>query len=209
MSYTGRMVAKYVNASVNPDNYQLVDFDFDSSTLTEKELAAQILAYGNLLGSVGVIATQTQCIDITSRPSGSAGATSVPFPTAEYVALHALLATVGTYTSYTQFIGGGALAPLGTSVSVSERTAFPGRSGRGRHFLPYCGVSAVAADGSVDATAIFDIESFYNALFLGSLVGGPVATKAVVRPNNTLSGGHLIVSCKAQPIFSNLESRRR
>lgn len=209
MAYTGRMTAKYVNASVNTDNYQMMDFDFDGATQTEKELAAVILAYGNLLGSQGIIAVNTSCVEIMSRPSGSAGATAVPFPTAEYVALHGLLTTVGTYTTYTQIIGGGALCPLGTSVSVSERTAFPGRSGRGRHFLPFCGVSAVAGDGSVDSAAIFDIEGDYNSLFLGSLVGGPPATKAVVRPNNVLTGGHLITTVKAQPVFSNLESRRR
>jgi hypothetical protein len=209
VSYVGKMTARYENANVNPLNYQLIDFDFDGTTLTAAELAARILAFGNVLGANGVIAGSTTCAEIISRPVGSAGGTHVPFPTAEYVALHALYATVGTYTAYTQTIGGGVLCPLGTSVSLSKLTATPGKTGRGRYFLPFCGVSMVATDGSVDAFGRSIIEQEFHILFIGD--GSPALTTAtpVVRASNTLSGGHPVTNCKAQPVFSNLESRRR
>lgn len=213
-------VVKFQNANVDAGNYQICDVHTnDGATTLSPDRLAQIIAY---FATTNVAAVNTSIVGVSARFNGAAGYTPLPFPTTEYAAVVAAatgdsVAVNPMATGYASNIGltGSVLAPLGTSISVSERTATAGPTGRGRHFLPFIRSSAATAGGSVVAADGTEIELLYNYFLRGILGGVPFAASPPVAdlfPVVTNSAGtpvHGITSVKAQPIFSNLESRRR
>lgn len=203
MAYHGRLVMKFTNDAVNALNYQLVDFDFNNTVGDVNTAAASCLAYMYLNAAAEVLATNTRIVGIDSRPVSTSGSTPVPFPVAAYAALVVIDPRLPPASTYVGTIGVGALCPLGTSISVSEVTAHAGPTGRGRHFLPFISRNSVNAGGQVAAAVLGEIDSYYE----DHIMGGLLAT-----PNNpvvTGVGSFSIIAPRAQPVYSNLESRRR
>lgn len=215
-----KFIVKFTNDAVDPSNFQLVNVDVRMVGKTVNEAAAQILCYFATVG-FATAGGVTKINDLLYRPFGAPGAISIAFPTAEYNAVLAAATTdgqspAGMPVAYaTQISAAGALCPLGTSISVSEVTAFPGPRGRGRHFLPFIGVNTVDGQGRVLPAVLATIKQRYEYFLLGvDNPGGLIATlpvtslEPVVQPSSGLTT-NAIVAVKPQPVFSNLESRRR
>ncbi|HEV8177034.1 MAG TPA: hypothetical protein VGP44_05035 [Gemmatimonadales bacterium] len=210
-------IVKFQNDNVDATNYQIVDFDIDYTIVgvpqSSNEQVAEILAYFGALS--GGFATGTRLVEVGWRGPGSAGATPWPFPLTEYNAIRADPDAgpwaLPAWTAYGTAMGSGNLAPLGTSISVSERTAQVGRTGRGRHFLPFTSANTVSAGGTVGTGRLALIDDAYATFLLGAGTTPLAATPApgVVVSNRAKTTAYAITTVKAQPVFSNLESRRR
>lgn len=210
-------VVRFSNSAVDANNFQLVDFDFSSAqAATVPETLARIEAYIQYVASVNIIATGTQIESIAYRAAGDPGGIDQPFPTAAYASLRTAAAADGVTIpivsdGYGTVFGGDALAPLGTSVSVSERTETVGPTGRGRHFLPFISRAAVAGGGYLSPTEVINVKAAYDWFLLpisGTYVSNGGDTIPVVT-NRLQTTQFPIVLVKAQAVFSNLESRRR
>lgn len=206
-----RYTLKCRNTQVSPENYQLVGFTMNNGK-TNAINAARCLAY---ISTVGFITTAqgTSVESCNVRVAAAAGGFDIPFPRSEYDAAIASLNAAGAFPRVAMDYGTeigfetSVLAPLGTSVSVSEITATVGPTGRGRHFLPYVGAASVFTNGRLQAAAAALIRLKYIACFFDpTVLENPMIT--VVTPQN-LTAPKLITEVKAQQIFSNLESRRR
>lgn len=212
------LLVKFTNSNVDATNYQLCDVHVDSATaINALQMYAQIIAYFAAVS--GGMGSGTRIAGLSERPSGTPGFTPLAFPTAAYAATVAAAASDGITvpamaSGYATSLGSGVLAPLGTSISVSERTATPGPTGRGRHFLPFVSQGIISAGGTVGTGHLAIIEDCANEFFLGVDPSGGAATAPIVSmdPVITNSGGliiHAITLYRPQPVFSNLESRRR
>lgn len=215
-----RYVFRFENTASNTQNYQIVDADITNATGTGAAQLAQMCCY---FASVGyqTAGGQMKLTEVTARTTGSPGAVPQVFPTAAYAAVLAAGVTDGVSLAgmasgfATQISAAGTLCPLGTSISVTEKSATVGRTGRGRHFLPFIGVNTVQTDGTVKSTVREAVKEFYNYLFLAVKPGaGGVATAPIINLGPVVTNrfgliGHAVVEVKAQPVFSNLESRRR
>lgn len=215
-----KYVFKFENTAVASSNYQIVDVDVNPAGGTVRQNHAQILAYFSTVGFT-TMGGVTRIAEVLYRPLGAAGAVALVFPTAEFAAVIAAatadgIGPAGMPTGYgSQISAAGNLAPLGTSISVSELTATVGRTGRGRHFLPFVGVNTMTGGGGLVAAQIDRIREAY-LYFLQGIVSSTLApaTSPVLNlsPLVTNAAGtpiHLITTVKPQPIFSNLASRRR
>lgn len=214
MANADRMTITLVNTDVGPANTAQVGFSAAAVGWSAQKLA-QVLGYFGALGSAGMIAVHTAVQAADQRAFGSAGNVPQAFPAAEYADLVTAASAVGismpSMTDYGDTFGVGNLAPLGTSISVSEVTATPGRSGRGRHFVPFVSRNAVDTDGSYGngVTHLDLINFFFEATNPdGSNNPDLEALLLVVAPASGV-GTKLIIQFKPQPVFSNLESRRR
>lgn len=212
-----RFLVKFANSAVQANNYQLVDFDFGSlNTSTNAENAAAILGY---FAQAGTCAGGTTIESISIRPPAAPGYTALPYPAAAYTAANGAAVTDG-FTSqpgtgaWPFALGSGALCPLGTSISVTEFTTFAGPQGRGRHFLPFISSAVVAAGGTLSTLYQTAIRNAYNEFLFGVDPTGFAATAPnqnmdVVVTNALATSEHQIITITPQPVFSNLESRRR
>lgn len=215
-----KYVLKFTNDLTPPTNYQLVDVDVLAPSGTVAQNLAQILCYFSTIGFT-VMGGTTRLVEANYRLQGSAGATSLPFPTTEFAAVLAAATTDGISpggmaTGFaSQISGAGNLSPLGTSISVSEITATVGRTGRGRHFLPFVGVNNLTTGGQVSTSVINRIREawiyFLTGLIPSSLTPAtaPVVNLDPIVTNATGSPTRLITLVRPQPIYSNLETRRR
>lgn len=210
-----KLSVKFTNTAVAQANYQMCDVDVQHAWIgSESLIVAQVLAYFAAVS--GNMAAGTKITECLVREIGSAGAYPFPFPVADYTAVKDAALTDGItvpgMAAYGTTIGSGALCPLGTSISVSELTAFPGRSGRGRHFLPFASAGVVSAGGELGTGQPPIIIDCYNELIRGFEPGGGLATSPILTLNPAVTNGvtsHTITHVKPQPVFSNLESRRR
>lgn len=216
---SSRFVVQFSNSNVSSGNTQLLDFDTDPFGViglrysTVPEITASILVYlATLSGGFGA---GTKVDQVLYRAAGSPGSVPVPFPGPEFVAIAAAATTAGytvpAWTTYNTSSGSGVLAPLGTSISVSELTATVGRTGRGRHFLPFVTQGVISAGGTVGTGTIALTESAALDILMGQASGTVPALIGIpwvlVGPASPASKE--ITNVKCQPIFSNLESRRR
>lgn len=215
-----KFIVKFTNDAVDPSNFQLVDMDVRMVGKTVNEAAAQILCYFATVG-FATAGGVTKIADLLYRPFGSPGAISLAFPTTEYNAVLAAATSdgqspAGMASGYaTQVSAAGSLTPLGTSISVSEVTGTAGPRGRGRHFLPFIGANTVDGQGRVLAAVLATIKQKYEYFILGldnpgGLIPAPPVSdlQPVVQPASGLTTNAIIL-VKPQPVFSNLESRRR
>jgi hypothetical protein len=214
MPFTGKITAQFEHDLIGPANQALVGFNFN--TISSKEqCAAAILGY--IGGNTGLFAAGTKLVGLQVRAAGAAGSTQMPFPSVEYLALQSINPGVfAVWGGYGAVPGaGGALCPLGTSVSVTENTLTVGPRGRGRHYLPYIQAAIVASNGGVTNGAQSGIRNAYEKAFgfvdIGTGVHAPTVNPAVTRSPVPIGPNpyYDIVNVKVQPVFSNLRSRRR
>lgn len=203
-----RYILSLTNDAVDPSNPQQFSFVMDN-VFTDADNAARCLAYWS--NQSNTCAANTRVTGVTVRAAGSAGATDIPFPVTEFADLKTLGDANGfgltTQSAYGLALGTGSLCPLGTSVSVSERTATVGPTGRGRHFWPFIQEGIVTGGGRLAAATITSLTDSYNYWFLAADTL-PNAANTGVSPGD-LATIATITSVKPQPVFSNLESRRR
>jgi hypothetical protein len=179
-------------------------------TLGADVAAAGMIAYvvkarGAFLAS-GTLITRVQW-----REHGTGGFIDVPFPDALYndmVDVDSDLVHMHDYADTVLGASGG-LAPVGTSVCVTEYSAGFGRRSRGRHFLPFVNKAKVDGNGLFAAEDIALVEAAYNSYIL-NLDDDPVHPSLLpVILSATLTTQTVITHVKAQPVLSNLRSRRR
>lgn len=208
----------FTNSNIDPSNYQIVDFDIDEAAAGsyftgESELAAILIYLTVVSGGFGA---GTFINRVQYRAAGSPGYVPRLFPTTEYAAVRTDVISAGysvpaMASGYATSLGSGILAPLGTSISVSELTATVGRTGRGRHFLPFVSQGVISAGGTVGTGHIALVEGAFLDILLGEAVGTVpgLLGDAVCISGPASPAAKLITGVKCQPIFSNLESRRR
>lgn len=204
-------VVKFTNDSVNPLNFQLCDMDLDGTLSPLPPVAtAQILAY--FAGqSLETAAASLRIVSVTLTPAGTNLGTLVPFPVAEYAAIRAAFGSLPAMAAYGVAIGraGESLAPLGTSIVVTERTATGGPGGRGRHFLPFISENLIGGDGYVASTAIAPVEANYGRFIQDSTGSAALVDLHPILVNAAQTTQKNITTVSCQPVFSNLRSRRR
>jgi hypothetical protein len=213
-----RFVLRFENDNVEATNYQEFGLELGANidTIGLANVAAQIIGYATI-ACRWVSDQSTKLTGIQYRATLATVSVPVPFPTTEYAALYAANTAawpkmVGI-TGYGQALGetGNALSPLGTSIVHTEYTATGGPSGRGRHYLPFVGKFSVTGGGTVEPTHRTGIEEAYNAFIRDGVTpnaAGCVDLQPVVE-NAARTTVKAITSTKVQPVFSNLESRRR
>ena len=206
-----RITISLVNTNESVSNNALVSFVLTGSVPYQQQ-AALCAAYLSAAGG-HCMAQSTSIRGINVRAAGSAGGLAIPFPRDAYDILQPELVAAGVpavadldYGDEIGFIGG-FLAPVGTSVCVSERTATLGRTGIGRHFLPFTTSASVTSGGELASSTITNLTDDYEGTFLNSDITGYPYGPAVA-PSN-LSTTHLITAVIPQPVLSNLRSRRR
>lgn len=199
-----RYTLKMTNTTIGGGNPAYVGFTFNNSKSDAENAAAAFLYVAS--ASAQMMAAGSAVESISMRAAGSLGALELPFPISELADLQAALAgpnvSSTVYTSYGVTLGGGNLAAVGTSACISERTATLGRTGIGRHFLPFVTSAAISAAGLFASSNANNVELSYEAVFFdGGFV--PVVTPAA------LTAPKPVVTVIANEILSNLRTRRR
>lgn len=182
-----------------------------ASTQPNFQVAAQLIAY--VVATKNAFLNTGTLIDrLQFRASGTGGFIDFEFPTDTYADLVDLNpGNLVAMEGYGEVVIGasGGLAPVGTSVCVTEYTAQFGRSARGRHFLPFVNKARVDNTGQLTPESRTTIEQGYEDYILtGSEDLGSQPLRPVVQ-----NAGHStikpITHVKAQGVLSNLRSRRR
>lgn len=199
-----RYTVEVQNSVVGTSNPCYVGFTFDNANTAAQNAAAAILYVAS--AAPQMMAANSYINGVSERIAGSAGSSPVPFPTAAFAALQTALAgpnvSATAMTAYGAALGGGALTPIGTSVCVAEQTATVGRTGQGRHYLPFVTALAVDAAGAFTGANATNVALSYAAIFF---TGG---FNAVVCPQN-LTSPKPVTIVVARGTLSNLETRRR
>lgn len=218
MGVSDRYTVLLTNDNVNELNFAEFGIELqDGNGATEIEQAVQIIAYTAVVGAE-VMADGTRIAGLKFKLAGTNTSVEVPFPTTAYGVFQA--ANVANYpgmvamSAWGEVIGdsGAGLAPLGTSVVVTEYSTTGGPAGRGRHYLPFIGGTCITPGGYLDPTIRATIELAYNNLIrdvgLSPAAVGAVDLLPQIEQSNGLAS-KAVVAVKAQPVFSNLKSRRR
>jgi hypothetical protein len=216
--------ARVTSAITGPLNPAYIDFGFAAAgTFTEAELVARVVSYvGYALYQTGTSDTVLEGVRWIDRPGP--GFHETDYPAAEVDAIHSTFVGVGTSTdglpfSFTDWgfgIGAGAaLGPSGRgdSVCVNTKSTTGGRSGQGKHFLPYTGKQTVDSSGLIGSSYRAGVAGAYNALFLGvdwpaSTVGIDPVDVAVISKKGA-GAAYPISSCVVSQIPSRLRSRTK
>lgn len=213
MAIFDRCVLTFTNTNVEATNYQQFGIEFSSPALGDyQKVFAQIIAYAAAAGVT--MASGTSIENLKWIGAGTNVGIFVPFPVAEYADLVA--DSGGSIVAMSAYgvdlvAPGFELCPLGTSIVVSEYTAIGGPAGRGRHFLPFTSTQNLTAGGLVDLATRTLVTEAYSDLILNP-AGGSYSTAIAVNPvvgNSAGTTETAITNVKVQPVFSNLESRRR
>lgn len=192
------------NATIGSQNQAVLGFTFNNSETDANNAAAAILYIAS--ASAQMMAGGSSVVGVSMRAAGSLGALELPFPDPEYSDLQTALAgphvSTTTMTDYGVSIGGGSLAAVGTSVCVTERTATLGRTGIGRHFLPFVTSACITAAGLFNSTNAANVAASYHDVFAD---GG---FDPCVCPAN-LTAPKPVTLVQPLAILSNLRTRRR
>lgn len=218
MAIADRWTIKLTNDNVNEINYAEFGIELSAaSPATPTQQWSQIVAY--VLGVASqCCAAGTRIREMSYRPSTSTVSSPFPWDAVTYNALAS--ANVANYpwlvamSDYGADIGdsGTGLSPLGTSVVVTEYSATGGPSGRGRHYIPFINGNCITAGGYLGTAIRTTIELCYSNFIMDkALSPAPTGTGDLfpVVENAAGTTAKPIVTVKAQPVFSNLKSRRR
>ncbi len=211
MSIADRYIVRFANSNVNSLNFQLCDVDIQGNGTTAPAVAtAQIIAYFAGQGAESM-AVGTSITSVTYIASSTNLGVVQPFPDSQYDAIQTEFSSLPAMSAYGVDIGRstGALAPLGTSIVMTERTADGGPSGRGRHYLPFISEELVNAQGQVVGSAITALEANYKRFILDGFAGTSLVNLNPRVVNAAGDTSRAITTAQAQPVFSNLASRRR
>lgn len=192
-----------------PDNPAIIGFDFGGSIDTGEALASMIgYLYASQTLSAGVSMTGASMV------TDDGPAVGMDFPATELVALtggNGLGSTWGAVD-----FGAGAMAPVGTSILVTERTDIGGRH-NGRCYLPWPATACFGSNGYVLASTIAQARGAYEALFLGATANGvlpsgwtPFTVPPAIRTKiGTEVSAQPVRTVSVSPIPATLSSRKR
>lgn len=218
MGVAQRWIVLTTNDNVNEINFAEFGIELqDGNAVSNEQTAVQIIAYTAVVGAE-VMADGTRLAGLKLREAGENVSIDYPFPVDAYDTFQT--ANVANYpgmvamAAYGEVIGdpGAGLAPLGTSAVITEYSAIGGPAGRGRHYLPFIGGTCITPGGYLDPTIRATLELAYNNLILGlDLSPIPVGADPLmpVIENSAGTVAQTVTGVKAQPVFSNLKSRRR
>jgi hypothetical protein len=205
---SNRFILDITNDAIGAGNPAQVHFDFDTTSIgSTEDLAAACIAF---VSGASAAAVNSRIVGVNYRASGAAGAIPVAFPVTEYASIVAANGFLTAMGAYAVAYGIGALAPAGSSETLSLYTALAGRAGTGRIYLPWVGSSFVTGTGGLDPAYVAGMEEAYLAMFLGT----PGATwdnvSASLKPavQSSTAGTHVITAVKGSAVIANLHSRR-
>lgn len=139
-------------------------------------------------------------------PAGADGSVPLPWPTAEYSAIHTAdpdnTAELGSFGAT---FGAGEISAVGVGITLSLYTAIPGRKTTGRLYTPWTSEAAIVS-GYVSPGARSGVVAGYRRYILGEAAWceplGPVVHSAT-------EGDTLIVTPNASITPSRLKTRTR
>jgi hypothetical protein len=201
-----------LTGSLNP---AFCDFSFTGVAANEATCTAQTIAYvAHAMKSVGHSGVRLIGVQGKLLPGGQS--VDIPFPRVEYDNL--FNNRVGDRIPAFANGYGDEVGPnnthssgRGDSVCVQTITGRNGRSGRGRHFLPFCCREAIGDDGLFGITLAQYLQIGYSAYILGELNGinAAVVPLEPIVWSNKLGSGTFIRSARLTTVPSRLRSRIR
>lgn len=205
-----RIKLTVTSAYAGPDNPAIIGFDFEGSSIDPAEALASMIGYlyASQVLSAGVTMTGAT---IATDDGPSVG---MDFPAGELAGLTGG-SGLGSTWGETDF-GAGSMAPIGTAILVTERTAIGGRH-NGRLYLPWPATACFGSNGYVLGTTVAQARAAYEAIFLGADPTGrlpagwdPFTVPPAVRTRvGTAVSGSTILTVTVSPIPATLRSRKR
>lgn len=159
-----RFRVQLTNDSIGALNPAYVGFDFlggPSGGGTKEEVGAQIIAFFYISQFA---AGGSRIAGITVATDNGPGV-ALPFPVDALNAMSDPDVAFGTTYGEVPF-GAGALAPVGTSILLTEHTAVGGRH-NGRCYLPYAAAATIDAAGLVSAATATQVIESYRLAIMG------------------------------------------
>lgn len=208
-----RFIVQITNTGVDAANYAQFGIELVANEADPiEEQLAQIVAYATS-ASYSCMANGVRLAGVLYYAPGSNLGVQLPFPATEYAAIRAATTGLPAMSDWNDadFDAGGTrpLTPLGTSIVVSEYSNTGGPGGRGRHYLPFVASNTVDAGGRVAQATRDAIEASYRQYIWNNPATPPLNDIFPVIGNAAGTTEKIVVNIKAQPVFSNLESRRR
>lgn len=213
MAIADRYIVTLTNDAVEATNYAQFGIECEGALgPTPAEQLAQIVAYAASMRAIMAVSCRIYAVRFI--PQGSAVSTYPAFPVAEYAVLRAAnTAGLPVLTDWGQDLSAAgfapALLPLGTSIVVTEYTATGGPAGRGRHFIPFIGNLTVTAGGLVLPSVVTFVQAMYRRYIFPAIGDAGTGDLQPVVLNAAGTTEKFVTNVRCQPIFSNLESRRR
>lgn len=214
-----RMQARLVADVTGDLNPALVDFTFRSTLgASDPELTAAVVQYLALNGW-GIMGNVVSLVSVRKIIPGVDGYTEMDYPADEVQAIKDLLVSAtGAWDDanvWGDTITGGASggsSGRGDSLCVTTLTGQAGRSGVGKHFLPYISRDVVDSGGLYDVTTRSVIENRYRAMFMGVTAGITTSPAvqclpAVYSTKNTAD--YLVTTPRVSQVPSRLRSRTK
>jgi len=162
-----------ISGALNP---AFVDFATDGTGASAQQVAAQVCLYlASTINQMGEANVKIQAVTARTLPGGS----FVPVPDfeTEFNATKGAFTAeldnvaINSWTGYPYLIASdtvGGSSGRGDSLCVNTRAAAAGRSGRGRHFLPFLARQAVGSDGLINSALVTYVQRCYAFAFQGA-----------------------------------------
>ena len=212
-----KYIVRIENDNIGPQNYAETTWFFDTNTTPAQAQNHLIYFHWRAFMAAG-----SRIIGISRQPKGEANSSPMAFDLPEWLAFTNAIVSDGgnvpAFVGYGQVFGFGGILPTGTSLLVSEAALLPGRSGRGRVFIPFPQIGAVNPQGQVQSNVRSDTDITYQWLFGLGNSGNPWNGQLLTPPqgvstsrvwSNLLQQSNIIISGKTSGVFSSLASRRR
>jgi hypothetical protein len=203
-----RFQAELTNDASGSGNPAYVHFDFfDPPTVGDAFIASLILQF---LGTGYPAALNTRINGITVQAGGVGTLVPVPFPTAQYAVRAAANTFITPMAAYGVAFGAGALAPAGSSETVSLYSTLLNRHGYGRLYLPFLGAPAVNSSGALDGAYVAGTAEAYLATFLAT-PGSTWTVSTLANPvvHSGTAGDNAVLAVKVSSVVANLHTRRK
>lgn len=212
-----RIKMSIANTHTSPANPAVIGLDVDLAGTSVAQALAQFIGFAwntAVIGDGSSIqdATVAEYSELRFGPSSH-----VPWPAAELADLGSdnSLNFGASYGAVT-FGQPGGIAPLGTSVLITETTQIGGRH-NGRMYLPWASPAAFDSAGVVTALARGQVAAAYNAWILGNKVGtswmeSPAGDHIEALPSVVVGAGgtsHPVLGVRVSTTPATLSSRKR
>jgi hypothetical protein len=200
-----RLDAFIMQAGYGGGNPAINTFHFATPyEFTREKAAAAIVAFLQLVTPGGNCTVQK----IMYTPSGGTGGTPIPFPDVEYDTLKAGNDDLLAMDDYGVEFGSGALAPVGSGITLNLYSATAGRHGTGRLYTAWTAASAFDAQGYVKTAVRSAVVTHYKHYIIGgSIYGSTPPNHPVVHSATT--GDHEIIAATASQKPCRLKTRTR
>lgn len=208
--YTAVITSAAQGGARNPAN---VTFSFtDAGSQDPGDAAACAMRVMAYLIASGVMGGGTSIERIYRSPEAGGAAQEVPWPAGNWSLAAGGLNRDPNQSSYPVAIGSGAYAPVGTSIAVSEYTAGGGRTGRGRHYLPFIKADVIDGNGFLSPSAQAAVADAWATYIVDEGQVSPGLGPAGIKPSVYSKKENVqreTLAITVSPTPANLRSRRR